>query len=175
MRDINLLPQELKPKGYAIKLSRSLRKIGVVFLVVFLIVSIFAAGSFAILSIRIRDSNNRQSKLKTEIRAQEQTEQKLILVQDRISKVTSILSSGDSREEVGVLKDVISILPPEMAITKVNLTDSKAEITVFATSSLYLTRFLAQVINSNYQNIELVSFSYRDALGGYEVELGIML
>ena len=173
MGSINLLPTTLRPKDYVVRLSTSLRKLALICLILLLFSILVAVGSFLILSFQLRDSVAKQSRLKNEIIAQEGTEQKLVLVQDRLGKVASLLNLENANAEAQIFSDVLAKVPPEVSIDSVKLTSSRADIVIFTTSSLYLTRFLSELVVSDFKKVELLSFSYQGTKGGYEVEFGI--
>lgn len=173
MAIINLLPQELKPKGYVVKLSVRLKKYAITLAVLFLVLVVFLGGAIFVLSLRMRSSLERQESLKAEIKLLEDTEQKLVLIRDRLEKIDLILSEKDSRGAVSILKEVNGILSEETDITEAQLKAQGLDLTLTTSTSASLTKFLASLVSfPNFQKIELLKLEYSQA-GGYKLKLSL--
>ena len=92
MANINLLPTELKPKGQILKASKLLKKVSLVALLVFIVFAVLVFGSLIFLSTSIKSSQSNQEDLKSKVKALEQTEQRLVLVKDRLKKIAKVFS-----------------------------------------------------------------------------------
>ena len=170
---INLLPEEFKPKGYILDLSRTVRKFAMVVVVFFLVVGLLALGSYFLLSYRINASIANQEGLKNQIKTLEQTEQKIVLVQDRLTKIKEIKSKSSIVEEIGTLESVLEKVGENVAVSQVELKPSVAKVVVSAGSSINLTRFLGDLNSSNmYSRVVMESLDY-SATDGYEMNLSI--
>ena len=172
MSEINLLPQELKPKGYAIKLSKTFRKVATVCLIVFFVGFVLFIGANVLLSFQVRSLKNTDSVLKSEIAALEQTEQKLILVEDRLQKIINIQESNDSTEEVESIQAILDRSPLDVLIEEITLNNNSANLVISTDRSSNLTRFLSVVFTLGFRRIDLKSFDYNES-SGYKVEVAI--
>jgi len=162
MARINLLPQELKPKGYVLKLSKTLNKLALISIAILLAAAFVFLGSFIFFSQQTKASLGRQESLKSEIRALEATEQKLILVKDRIQKIGKVLNVENTTEELGVLKQIVEILPEGVSFNSVGISDSSVELEVTAPNLLSIGQFFLSIINSQgFQKVTVTGFSYK--------------
>jgi len=156
MARINLLPQELKPKGYVLKLSKTLNKLALISIAILLAAAFVFLGSFIFFSQQTKES------LKSEIRALEATEQKLILVKDRIQKIGKVLNVENTTEELGVLKQIVEILPEGVSFNSVGISDSSVELEVTAPNLLSIGQFFLSIVNSQgFQKVTVTGFSYK--------------
>jgi len=174
MPEINLLPQELKPKGYAIKLSKTFRKVATIGLVIFFVFFLLFVAASIFLSYQTRNLKAKEVALKNEIVAHEQTEQKLVLVADRLQKISEIKSSDDAKQEVGIIQSVMGKNPQNIIIEEVTLTRDSAKLKISTDRSSNLTKFFTMIYTLGFKKINLLSFDYSAALG-YRVEISITI
>ena len=173
MATINLLPQELKPKGYVVKLTLRLKKIATSMAIIFFVLVVFLGGAILILTLSMRSSIQRQESLKAEIKLLEDTEQRLVLIRDRLNKVDLILSEKDANEAVSILKDVNGILPQESSISEARLMPDGLDLTLTTTTSSSLTQIFANLVSfPDIKKIELVRMEYSQ-VGGYRLRLSL--
>lgn len=173
MASINLLPEEIKPKGYVLKLYRAFKRAAITSFVLFLISAIFVLGALVSLSKRIKTSIAQQERLKGEIKVLEQTEQRLFLVKERLGKIEEVLTAESASEEVEILEDVVNVFPEGVVFNEAHLEKSKADVNVTVKSSSDLSRFLQTIVDSGkYKRIELTSLNFNpDTLYVLEVSL----
>ena len=88
---INLLPTDLSPKGPVIKLAKSLKNIAIAGFVVFIISLVSLIVFLLFISTNLSSSTARQEQLKTSIKSLEQTEQRLVMVKDRLKYTKQVL------------------------------------------------------------------------------------
>jgi len=173
MKGINLLPEELKPKSYAIKLSKEIRKYAYGFLAILLIVVTVLGVTFFSLRFRYDSLRSSDAGLKSQIKTYEETEQKLVLVQDRLKKIDGVLQTKKAAQAATSLDLVAENLPQEVTIISAELRPAFAGITVSTSESKYLSRFFSTIAGLNFNNVSLLSLNYNDELG-YRVEIGIV-
>lgn len=172
MAGINLLPSEKKPKGYAVKASKTLKKIAVLSLIVLFVGLMIYAGSSVFLNIQRRSFISKEDKLKSEIKALQQTEQKLILVEDRLSGIKNILSANNTNDEVQTIGTILSNNPQNVSITGIKLDTQTAVINIAANNSADLTGFFKLLSESNFTQVNLSGFSF-DEEKGYKLDIAI--
>jgi hypothetical protein len=171
MAGINLLPQELKPKAGVLKLSKTLNKLALVSVGVLLSTTIVLIGSFIFFSQQSNASVERQENLQSEIRALEQTEQRLILVKDRLSKINKILSSGSVASQIELLKKVLAIMPSEVLLQDLEITDENVRIEVSSGSLSGIGQFFLKILQvQDFRKVNVDGFSFRN-ISGYVVVL----
>lgn len=174
MADINLLPEDVKPKPYLLKLSKTLNKFVVGGFILFSFLVVVSLGSFLILRNRTQASLDRQEDLKAQVNALEQTEQRLFLLKDRLGKIGTVLSVNDAAEEVESLEQALNMSQGVGVFKDAEITKEKAIVTFSTDSSENLTRFLSLLIGSGeFKRIELASFGFSPS-EGYELELGLV-
>lgn len=173
MPAINLLPTELKPKGYILKFSKTFTSLAVAGLVLFLFSGVILTGAFLIISRKLNDSFSRQQELKNQIKAYQRTEQSLLLVKDRLSKINKIYTSPNSKEEIGILDEVLSILPEGVTLQDTKLFPDEAEISFILGDSYRFSQLLSNLTDRNLKKVELASFALKPDQG-YEVKLNLM-
>ena len=144
-----------------------------VVVVFFLVVGLLVLGSYFLLSYRINASTANQESLKNQIMALEQSEQKVVLIQDRLAKIKEIKASSNIVEEIGTLERVLGSVGENVVISQVELKPSVAKVVVNAGSSINLTRFLGELTSSNsYSKVVMESLDY-SVTDGYEMSLSI--
>ena len=170
MPAINLLPKELTAKGSVIKISKTLKRASVVGFSVLIVAIVLITALFFLLSYQNRQSNIRQDELKQSISALEQTEQRLILVKDRLDKTELVMGADSATRSVEQLDELNSILPEGVLLSSVTLEKNTSKITVIGNSSKVIAEFFSKMLASDiYSQIELESFSYNPLIG-YSVE-----
>ena len=170
---INLLPQELSPKSPNARLAQSLRSVFIVGLVIFFIVAAGVVFLVITRSIALNNLNTRIAVLKTNISAIEQTEERLVLVKDRLTKIQAILSSGSVYDDI-VNIDNMSGLGTNTNLTDIKLVPKVANVSFSLNSPVELTRLMGiVVINQAYKTIALTQFSY-NPLSGFLVGLSFI-
>jgi hypothetical protein len=169
---INLLPQELRPKTYAIKLSKSLRKIANVGLVVLFIAIAIIGGVYGFLTYRSRTIVSNGDKVTRDIKTLESTEQKLVLVQDRLNKVNTVLGAQNASDTASIFYEVSKALPEGVVISESKLDSTYANITIMANSSMLISKFISELTSLGYKNIMLKSFGFDKEIG-YRVEVSV--
>lgn len=170
MSAINLLPKELTAKGSVIKISKTLKRASVVGLSILIVAAVLITALFFLLSYQNRQTVSRQEELKQSIGVLEQTEQRLILVKDRLDKAELVLGADAATRSVEQLDDLNSILPEGVSLSAATIENGVSKITIFGNSSKVVAEFFSKLLTSDiYSQIELESFAY-NPLKGYSVE-----
>lgn len=173
MAGINLLPTELKPKGYIIELSKHLKKIALIAFGIFLAVGSVSLGILIVFSRLSSNSLKTQEELKTNIKSLEQTEQSLLLVKDRIEKIGIVKDFDSAQEEIEILK-TLSRVSQESSIEEASLITSSAKITFNFTKLSSITSFIDSVqADPQFSTITLESFVFQPDIG-YSVEISFV-
>lgn len=171
--EVNLLPKELKPKKYIVKISKTLTSVALIALLVFITSAVVVTGVFFIVSNRLSDTAKKQEELTRQIHALEETEQKIVLIKDRLGKIDTSLSKNSASEKVDILESVIDMSEGFANVDGAELSDKQAKITVIVDGSLNLTKLLANMITlGGFKKVEMLSFKLNRARG-FELEFGI--
>jgi hypothetical protein len=171
MKDINLLPEELKPSSSVIKLSANLKKIALLGVVILFISLTLSLGAYLFFSQRVSSTLTEQENIKVQIKTMEKTEQRLVLVKDRLGKIGSVYRSPRANDEVEKLNTVSSLFPENTFVEEVDLNENNANVAISSATLDNVTIYLASVISSgNYTKVNLESLEF-DPEKGYVVEL----
>lgn len=172
MSEINLLPEEHKPKGYALKVSHAFRKVQLLLFSILLLTIIMIAAANIILTVQNNKLVNKSEELKQEVQALTQTEQKLILFEDRVKKIKSIESGSKTYEKAQAIQNIILEIPAEVTLKSYVIDDDASVLTVTSTSSSDLTKYFSYILNSGSKTVKLNSFRYENG-EGYEISLAV--
>lgn len=171
MSEINLLPQELKPRGSILKLSKNLKNIALLALVTLLLFVTLSLGAYFILDNRTSASTTNQEDLKQQIKALQQTEQRLVLIKDRLGKINSISKGPRANDEVERLNIVSTLFPENTYVEAVELGVKNAAVVISSDTLDNIAAYLASVVSSGeYVQINLAFLEY-DPKQGYVVGL----
>src|SRR5260221_2760214 len=161
MTEINLLPIELSPARGAVKIAKKLNSTIVLFVGIFLIISLFGIIFIVFLSTEISASVAKQTSLKQNIASLQATEQKLFLTKDRIDKIKLAYADKNAGDTFNTLDGLLSNLPAQVSVSKVKITESKTAFSVLSKDSLSMASFLNSLVtNGIYKNITLTSFVF---------------
>jgi len=167
---VNLLPKELRPKKYIVKISKVLTNVSLIALLVFIISAITVTSVYFVISSRLNSAQEKHEELITQIKALEETEQKIVLIKDRLEKVNEMRSKISATERVDILDDVLSISDGIAIVGGSTLTSDKTSVLVSVDGSLNLTKFLSGLLLSGgFKKIEMISFTF-DHKVGYAME-----
>lgn len=174
MASINLLPTALLPNPSVLKLSKLLKTLVTLFLVLFVIVAAGVSGYFLINSYTLDASLKNQEALKKSVQSLEQTEQRLFLVKDRVAKVKEIYANPSVKPDVEALSKILTVIPTDASLTEADMDKNSLDTTFMVNNSLSLTQLMANLITQNtYSRVDLLSFSFNPKLG-YIVSLSFI-
>ncbi len=166
MPSINLLPSDLIPKKSVLKLSSTVKKISIIGYSALLITTLVLVGVFFVLSRQIDTTIENQNNLKSQISSMEQTEQRLVLIKDRLEKASDILGRASAKDEIEGFEKLVDILPENTFIGSVALEVSGTNITIRIPTSSTLVELFSKLISSGiYSEVVLKSFSFAEGKG----------
>lgn len=168
---LNLLPQEaVIAPGFGKTLS-TIKTVGIVGLAVFLFFALGITGFLIYSSLSLQALTTQQANLKIRIKTQETTEQKMVLLKDRLAKISTVKSSPSIQKDLSQAGSLLASLPVGVALSELNLDQKKTDMSlIFATSS-DLNSFLAFVkTKTEFKRATLTAFSF-NPLNGYTLSL----
>lgn len=172
--NLNLLPPEYSvsgPLGKSIKLIKSLN---VIFLAVFLVFVLSASAFFLISSLSLKNMQSQEDGLKSQISAQETSEQQIVLLKDRLGKIKTLNSQNDNSQIVAALDPEVGSLPGSATLSDLSISSQKTEIAVIFSDANDFSSFLKGLTNSQkFKSIVLTSFGL-NPLSGYLVSLKLL-
>jgi len=166
MAGINLLPTDLAPRASVVKASGVIRKLttlGVILLLLSLGVSI---GLFLIFSNQLKEVTARKEQLEANIKALQATEQRLVLIKDRLALAQEVFARPSGSDEVAAVKSLISAFSEEVSVKQFEIKSEVTTVSFETQNSLALTQMMATVASSgNYKQVNLTSISFTPLLG----------
>jgi hypothetical protein len=166
MAQINLLPKDLAPKPSVVKASSAVKKLttlGVILLIVSLVSSI---GLFIVFSNQLRESTLRKAELEKNIKALQATEQRLVLIKDRLALINEVMGRESVADELTAISLLIGNLPEGVLIKQAKLEKSTTSTSFQAQDSLALAQMMSTVVAlGQYKQVDLLSISYSPTAG----------
>lgn len=158
---LNLLPPEYgTTKGLAsvLKITRSL---GVISVALFLIFTVGVSAFFIISSIALGNLRSEIDNLKTQIQAENSTEQQMVLLKDRLGKIKSVLGAVTANSVLTSVNPYITGLSSETTLTETSIDSAKAEISLTFRSKADVSAFFEKLADTkDFGTITLSSFTY---------------
>jgi len=170
---LNLLPPELavdKNLSAALKLTRSL---GIIFLAVF-ILFVFGISSFFIYdSVILKNLTGDVDSLTNQINLQNASEQQVVLLKDRLNKITSVQLTPSSLPNLIVIDPFLSSLSSTTAVSELGIDSQKMDLTLNFKSNSDLSTFLKSLSSSDvFKAVTITSFGLNPSTG-YSVGIDI--
>lgn len=166
MPSINLLPRDLAPKASVVKASGAIRKLttlGVIALLVSLSISI---GLFLIFSNKLKTSTARKEQLEQNIKALQATEQKLVLIKDRLTLASDVLARPSGADGAKAIQELVGIFPEGVATKSIEIKPDLTLASFQTQDSLVLTQMMATLVSSGiYKKVDLVGINFIPATG----------
>ncbi|OGM75915.1 hypothetical protein A2210_00980 [Candidatus Woesebacteria bacterium RIFOXYA1_FULL_40_18] len=163
---INLIPEEIAPKGPAARLSSFLRTVSAIGLTLFILVVFGLTSYYLVNFFSLRTSQTKQDNLKKVISSLESTETSLILLRDRLSKVKEVFAIESADRNVEAVSGVFAQVPPGVSISDFETTLKKIGISVNAQDSLSLGQFMTTLLSADrFGTVNLKAFSFNPASG----------
>jgi hypothetical protein len=127
----------------------------------------FGAGAIMLISsIELNSLKSRGDSLKVSIRNLEVTEQKTVLLKDRISKIGQIRSTENSNDEINLISGLISGIQGTSYVSEVSLDSQKIDLSLVFRNSSDLSNFLKGLVsNKPFSSVVLSSFGFTPANG----------
>ena len=170
----NLLPPDLTPREEIIKISNFIKRISVVGYSVVLISAAIFVGAFFVLSNQLKTSISEQENWKVQISSLEETEQRLVLIKDRLEKVSKILKSATAADEIESLSQTQSILPEGVILREAKLSTGNSEMRLLTQNSSSTAQLLAKLLASGiYKKVELKALDFNQTVG-FSLELNLI-
>lgn len=166
MAGINLVIKDIKPKPAVSAFAKTLKKIVLITLLFFVVGVSVVVAVFIFYSRKTKLAKDNQQVLMNQIKALEGTEQKLILVKDRIEKIQLISKKENASDAFGMFETITNTLPQEVVIGEVVLDAKSAEVQVLADSLNNLSKFMSQsVVQVDAGKVVLNSLYYSSKTG----------
>lgn len=164
--NLNLLPTELSVSKSLGALLKTLRAIGVIAVAAFLVFGIGIAAYFIVVQVTLNGINTKVTTLKNQVTANEQSEQQVILLKDRLAKITSIQNLPSLLPNLIAVEPTFINLSADSAISQMQVGTAGVNLTLNIKTNSDLTAFLASVRNPDvFKTVGLTAFSLNPAIG----------
>jgi len=166
MAQINLLPTDLAPRPSVVKASGVIRKLTTIGVILFIVSLGASIGLFLVFSNQLRDSTLRKAELEQSIKALQSTEQRLVLIKDRLGLVKDVLGRETATDELASISTLINNLPEGVTIKEAQLDQGSTSASLGAQDSLGLTKMMSTIVSlGTYDQVELLSIKFSPSIG----------
>ena len=161
----------LLPLGSAIppslgKVLGQIRTVAIVAISLFLFFVLGVSGYLVYSQIRLQTLTAGSDNLKLKIKERETTEQKIILLKDRLGKITIARASPSIQKNTDNAGVIADSLPEGTILTELSIDQKKTDISLVFGSSAGLNLFLDSVpANSYFKRATLTAFSFNPQTG----------
>lgn len=172
MATINLLPPELAPKQNTIKLARIVKRVSIVGFVVYIVGVLGVITAIVLLDQKLKGDVAEQEELKSSILALQETEQRLLLTQDRLGYADKILGVESAYSITEIVSDVLRGEYEGVRIGMIEVLPSHMVIKFVSEDSDTLQGFVDKMIDmDDFKNIDINGFRYSSSTGFYETSV----
>lgn len=166
MADINLLPKDIAPKGPVNKVANTLKKIAIYASVALVVFLAGAGGYIFYIQSQIRNTLSSQERLEESIKSLEQTEQRVVLLKDRIKRANSVLAEDTATPALDSFEELSLVSPQSATLAEAEITTETTEVSYVVTTSSDLAQLMAALYSvEGYEKIELTSFGFSPSSG----------
>ncbi|MGD8744344.1 MAG: hypothetical protein PVJ52_01995 [Candidatus Woesebacteria bacterium] len=161
MKDFNLLPSELAPKTSVVRFARGVKRIAVIGYSLLILGIVVSLSVYYLYNRKLNEQVTKNEELKTSIKALQETEQKLLLTQDRLSKADEIFSKEKMLKKVQVARLLLAELPDEVEVGDISISDGGITIEMGSDSSDDLSEIIDTILaEEEFKAVVLNSFNY---------------
>lgn len=172
---LNLLPTELAVGKNLARALKTIRALGVILLAVFIMFIVGVSAFFIFESINLKNITNDMSDLGNQIKAQETSEQQIVLLKNRIGKIVILQKQPNSSKNLSAIEPFLATLPGNTPINELNVDSQKITLSLTFKSNSALSTFFSSLNNtSSFKSVVLSSFGF-NPVSGYLLGLNISL
>lgn len=170
---INLLPAEYSVSGSLAKTLRLVRTLNVVFAGCFIVFLVGLVSYLVFASVQLKKLVGFEENLKAQITASQQSEQQLVLVKDRISKILLIKSMANASANINKIDGYVADLGQDALLTELDVDSRKTDLSVVVKTNSRLTSLIKSIAESQiFKTVVLSAFGYNPS-SGYLVSVQI--
>src|SRR3972149_6088548 len=174
MTQINLLPTDLAPRPKIIRASLVVKQILTVGFILFIILAVAVSIFYYLYSRDLKLSQTKVAEIKGNIKSLEVTEQRLLLVKDRLDKAKLVLGMDSTFDEIEAASTLFSSLPEEETLSSAQFEVDKSKMLLTSPNTTTLNGVIASVISSGvYKYVDMTSFSFTPETG-FNVEFTLI-
>ncbi|HJY98867.1 MAG TPA: hypothetical protein VJ227_04080 [Patescibacteria group bacterium] len=171
---INLLPTELKLSKGTAQALKVTRMLGVIALAVFLVFGFLLGGFFVISSVELKNVNEANDSLKSQIRALQTSEAQMVVLKDRIAKIRAIEKLPSALDNFNNFEPILSDLPGTTEVSGLEIDSTEVETTMIFKTNADIKSFVERLTGTEtFKSVDFDSFSFNPATG-YTVSMTIV-
>lgn len=168
---INLLPSNFTEKKGTAVIVRGLKTATIATLSIAILSALGVLSFFLINTFELKGLEDRRAATTSQLQTLQESEQKMVLVKDRLSKIKVVKSAPSAQKSLTNIDPVLTLLPTDASIGEVSMDMSKIDATFVFRDSIALSTFLDNLSESkNFSTVTLTSFGFT-AQSGYLVGL----
>lgn len=163
---LNLLPTDRKVSGSLAKTVKAVKMLNVIFLSGFLIFALGLGAFFIFNNIRLRNINADVESLKSEAANLQKSEQQMVLLKDRLSKIKTVRKTPTAWTNLTNIQTLISSVGPNTFVSELNADSNKIDMSVLFRTNSDLAAFIKNLTETKvFKGITLTTFGFNPANG----------
>jgi hypothetical protein len=167
--NLNLLPTELSVSKSLSSLLKTLKALGVIAVAAFIVTALGITAYFVVEKLALNNIDAQVNALKAQVATQEKSEQQVILLKDRLSKISLIQSLPGSLSSFLSTQSLLLNLSPNTSVNQIQVDPVGATMSLGIKTNSDLSAFLSSIQKSNsFNEVGLTAFSLSEL--GYTVE-----
>lgn len=170
---INLLPKDVSKGKELVKAISVVNKIAILTVVVFVVVAAIGGGIYYLSTSRLTDLKSQERELANSVLNLQSTEAGLVLLRDRIEKVTQVLGARESERILATQQEILESAPEGVLFGSSEISFGSSTIEVFSEDSIQLAQLIDTLLaGGNYSSLILSGVNY-NSFSGYEAEFSV--
>lgn len=165
MASLNLLPTEQVRNREVTVVGNRLKAVVAVLGLVCLVLGIGGTALVLVTSNTITSLQKDQENLKSQVLAQESSEQALILVRDRLTKIKTLKEQYQNNTRFLAQREVVDALPENVLLKQLTITNSDSNLAVVAADSASMADVISLVKGSPLKDSIIDTISYSAGIG----------
>jgi Tfp pilus assembly protein PilN len=162
----NLLPPELSVSKRLSSTLKILRALDVIGIAVFLIFGIGLGAFFIISYLSLKNINSTNDKLKSQVTAQQASEQKIVLLKDRIKKIMAVQKMPNILPSLEVAEPFLTNLSSLTSISQMQIDATAIDLSLNFRANADLSTFLSAIeVSKVFKTVTMSTFSLSPTTG----------
>lgn len=163
---LNLLPENLQISKGTTQLLKTSKSLGIIMLVVFIISSLGMAAYFVISQLSYNKLKTEVANFESQVKAMEGSEQQLILLKDRLSKISSINTMPSAVNNLSNLDLILNGVSLDSVMEDVAIAPKKITTSLQLASNSDFATFVSNLKNSTvFKTVTLSSLNFTPDTG----------
>ncbi|MCX6704207.1 MAG: hypothetical protein NTZ07_02055 [Candidatus Woesebacteria bacterium] len=168
---LNLLPQELAVSKGLSSFLKTTKALGVIGIAAFFIFGIGVAAFFIFSTISLNGINANITKLSDQVSSQQKSEQQIILIKDRVTKVASVQALPNTLPNQTAVEPILAGISAASSINQISIDPASVTLSLVLKSNSDLSAFLESFQSIKvFKSVKMTSFNL-SPVNGYSVEI----